>query len=109
MTRNEVLEIMRDYGFTLNMEAKKGDDTVTYYFLSEPVYHKRRKDIIIIPSFSCAVIPETKEFQFTYAVPRSVNKLESGKCSPFTNNEHFFNICAKFESGVQVLYRAFNE
>lgn len=108
MTRNEVLELMRNYGFTLNMESKKGDETLTYYFLSEPVYHKRRKDVIIIPSYGCSIIPKEKRFQFSYTVPHSINTLYSGECSPVDNNDHFFNILMKFESAVQTLYKEFN-
>lgn len=108
MTRNEVLDLMRGYEFTLNMESRKGDETITYYFLSEPVYHRHHKDRIIIPSYGCSVTPKDKRFQFSYVVPHSINTLYSGECSPVDNSDHFFNILTKFEAMVQTLYEKFD-
>lgn len=107
-TRQQILDIMRDREFDFNMESQCGGKTQSLYFMSKPVYHRRHKDRIIIPAFCCEVTVKG-EFRFSYAVPKSINKLESGLCSPFMKEGHFFNICIKFQSAVQALYEAFGE
>ena len=107
LTGNKILDIMRDRGFLLNMESVSNNVLKSMYFMSEPVMHRRR-DKIIIPSFGCEVTVEG-EFRFFYMIPGSTNKLESAKCSPFENSEHFFKICNKFEDHVRCLYEEFGD
>lgn len=109
MDRETVLSIMHSREFSLNAESRAGDKAISYYFLSKPVYHRRHKDRVIIPAFCCTVYPDSDEFQLTYAVPKSINKLETPKCGSFKNEDHFFRILAKFETAVQVLYREFGD
>lgn len=110
MEKQEIKDMMRDRKFAFNMEFKDGEgNTTSLNFISEPVYHRHRKDQIVVPSFNCTVYPKSGEFDFTYMVPGSINKLETPKCSPVGNEEHFNRICVKFESMVQVLYHAFGE
>lgn len=110
LSREQVMQIMRDRQFTFNMESRDGQGNVTaFYFLSEAVYHRRHKEQVTIPPFSCKVIPNSDEFQFTYAVPKSINKLETPVCGSFMNDGHFFKICSRFEDSVRVLYEAFGD
>lgn len=108
MERQQILDIMRERGFEFNMESQSNGKTQSLYFLSKPVYHRRHKDRIIIPAFCCEVTVKG-EFRLSYAIPKSINRLECGMCSPLSNEEHFFNICIRFQSSVQVLYEAFGE
>lgn len=109
MEKDRIIDIMKDYGFTCNMESRNGKGgTTALYFMSEPSFHRRHKDQIVIPSFGCTVYPNG-DFAFNYAIPGSINKLDTPKCGPVTNEKHFNNICLKFESAVRVLYAEFGE
>lgn len=59
------------------------------------------------PSYCCTVYLESREFEFFYAVPRSINKLVSPKCGSFENTDHFNRIRNKFEQQVLVLHKCF--
>lgn len=108
MDAKTIKSIMNDRDFSLAMESRDNNNKViSYYFVSEPVYHRRHKDVIMIPTYGCTVYQDSGDFQFTYAVPKSINKLETPKCGSLENEDHFYNICAKFESAVQALYQAF--
>ena len=111
MTKQEVIDIMKERGYTFSMESRNGKgEIIGLYFLSEPVLSKRRNDDkVLIPSYNCTVYPNSDEFQMTYAVSKSINTLQSPKCGSFTNEDHFNRIGAKFESAVEVLYRAFGD
>ena len=110
MDRQTIINTMKDRGFTLNMEYRDGKgNTTTYDFMSEPIYHGYDKDKIVIPSYSCTIYPDTGEFQFTYAVPKSINKLSTPKCGSFENENHFYRICSRFNNAVRVLYHEFGD
>lgn len=108
MTKAEIIELMGRRGFNLNMTSRDGDGKETLHFLSEPVYKTDGKTYWI-PPVGCVIYLETGEFQFVYAVPKSINRLETPKCSALDNDRHFDNICGKFENTVQVLYAAFGD
>lgn len=117
MDRDKIIDIMKERDFTFNLETRDGKgNTTAYYFTANPVnyftispdiYQKNCRDVVMTPSYSCAVYPDTGEFEFTYAVPHSINELKSPKCSPFESDDQFYRISNKFESAVKVLYQAF--
>lgn len=110
MDREMIMDTMKNYGFTFNMESRDGKGkTTAFYFMSEPVYHRRRTDLMTVPPYSCIVYPDTDEFVLTYVVPGSINSLVTPKCSPVSSDEQFNRISMKFESAVQVLYQAFKQ
>ena len=110
MDKNAIIDLMKQRGFIYTLETRDGKgNPMTYCFRSEPEYHRHRKDVIVMPSFSCTVYPDSNEFDFTYIVPHSINKLNVPKCSPFTDEDQFNRICVKFESAVRALYQAFPE
>ena len=105
-----IMDIMKEREFIFTMEARDGKGkTIAYYFLSKCEYHRHHKDQIVIPPYNCIVYPESGEFKFAYAVPKSINVLETPKCGSFENNDHFYNICTKFDNSVRVLYQAFGD
>lgn len=106
MTNEQVINTMKGRDFTFTMEAKDGrGSTICLYFLSEEVPDSRHKEKVLVPSYTCTVYPETGEFEFSYMVPHSANKLVSPKCGSVELEEHFNSIAAKFETAVQVLHR----
>lgn len=110
MTKTEILDLMEKRGFTYNMESRNGDGKVIgYYFLSKPIRSRKVNDKILTPPYSCVIYPETDEFKFSYAVPKSINKLEQPKCEPFRNEAYFQRMKARFEKGVRALWDAFGE
>lgn len=79
MEKDRIIDIMKDYEFTCNMESRNGKgETTALYFMSEPSFHRRHKDQIVIPSFGCTVYPNG-DFEFNYAIPGSINKLDTPK------------------------------
>jgi len=53
---------------------------------------------------SCTVYNNPdKDFEFSYVVPGSINKLVSPQCGPYTNDKHFDRIFQKFYQQVQIL------
>lgn len=110
MDKQSIKDKMHEYGFTFNLESRNGKgETTALYFMAEPRYYNRHKDRIMVPSYNCTIYPETDEFEFTYNVPGSINTLSTPKCSPFRKEDHFNNICVKFESAVQVLHMGFGQ
>lgn len=109
MDRDKIMEIMKEREFTFNLETRDGKgNTTAYYFMANPViYQRNRRNIVMTPSYSCAIYPDTGEFEFTYAVPHSINELKSPKCSPFESDDQFYRISNAFERAVKVLYQAF--
>lgn len=103
ITPAEAKAFMEKQGFYENYRAMNGNEISSITFLSEeqnPNSERHR-----IPPFGCTVYMKDQSFEFFYAVPHSINKLTTPKCSPVTKQEHFDNICAKFEQQVKILAR----
>lgn len=107
MNKETVIAMMKERDFQYDLEIRHGKDkTLKYCFHSSPVYSRHHKDIVIIPSYSCNVYPDTEEFELAYIVPGSINILKTSKCGSVNNNDHFARICHKFGIAVQELYNA---
>lgn len=99
-----IIEKMKERGFSKIFETRNGnDDTVSISFVYEPKEEDNKKLRFPIPMYNVTVWVDTLEFQFMYAVPTSINKLMSPKCSSFMNDEHFDRLALKFERDIAVL------
>lgn len=104
MNKETVIAMMKERDFQYDLEIRNGKGkTVKYCFHSGPVYSRRHKDIVIIPSYSCSVYPDTEEFELAYIVPHGLNILKTSKCGSVNNNDHFDRICHKFGIALQAL------
>lgn len=100
MNKETVIAMMKERDFQYDLEIRNGKGkTVKYCFHSGPVYSRHHKDIVIIPSYSCNVYPDTEEFELAYIVPLSTNILKTSKCGSVNNNDHFDRICHKSVGG----------
>lgn len=110
MDKKQIMDLMEIYGFTFNMETRNGQGKATaLYFMSEPEYQGHKKDRMTVPPYNCTIYPGTNEFEFTYEVPGSINRLVTPKCSPFANEEHFNRMGTKFGQMVRTLWLEYGQ
>lgn len=101
LDENIVKDKLHERGFTINAYGRDaGDRTITIYAITDP-----RNEY----SYGCTVHLKTEEFELNYAVPKSINVLQTPKCGSFLNDDHFMRILRKFEPQVEVLHRAFGD
>lgn len=106
LDRDTSVSMMKERNFSLSMISNGSNgEAVTMYFITEPTELKGK---VISPAFGCEVRLEDAGFRFIYAVPKSINKLETPWCSPVTNEDHFYNICVRFETAAAVLMKEFD-
>lgn len=107
LDKKQVIEKMRERGFTeMSRQMKNTYDIVAIFFITEPTYRKRT-GTIQTPSIGCNVNLEKETFEFKYIVPNSINCLCSPECGSLFNDDHFDNLCFKFEEQASILYRYF--
>jgi len=101
--RKPLSKKMNERGYTESFEHRNSqDETVSISFLYMPDEESNDKRFPV-PSYSVTVWVKDGDFQFTYAMANSIDVLQSPKCSPVMNDEHFYRLAIRFEREAAVL------
>jgi len=101
--KKEIISKMEERGYTVSFESRNSqDETDSISFLYFPT-EKEKKERFPIPSYSVTVWVKNGNFQFTYAINNSIDVLQSPKCSPVMDDEHFYRLAMHFEREAAVL------
>jgi len=106
MEKEKIIEKMQQRGYTKVLEHRNAkNETVSIGFMNE--IPSVADGNLSGPLYSIEVWVEDGEFQCSYTMRTSINKLVSPKCGSLMNDEHFNLIVKKFEKEVAVLYNHF--
>lgn len=101
MTKQEAEAKLYERGFSVNAYGRdKDNNTISIYAGTDPMGPF---------SYGCNVFLNTDEFELKYAVPKSINILQTPKCGSFLDDDHFARIQRKFVPQVEALYNAFGK
>lgn len=104
LDKEQVIQKMNERGFVVHSYI--GDNSIL--FLSDQIHNPNYKDIPARQKPAIINIVtnlEKDEYQCTYNIPGSINKLQTPWCGPILNDSHFDNIVSVFESQAKWMMR----
>ena len=97
MTNEQVDQLMSKRGFTLSHYRGSGMRCYMYANLDKT------------PMIFVDILPERREFKFTYIPKKSLCRLETNWCSPLTDKDHFRRVLKDIRKKATILENSIKE